>query len=99
MSMSAAEIRFVNQRAAESETLSPAWKAQTYRLIDEVIRLRQGLWECARISGADISDDTPDALTYPDIVEFTKREVQELRDDYDSIPVCLHQPEHKLECQ
>lgn len=83
MSLSAAEIGFVNRRAAESETLTPAWKSQVYVLIDEVRRLRQGLWDCACISGADITDDTPDALAFPDIVDYAKQEVQQLRDDYD----------------
>lgn len=83
MSLSAAEIAFVNRRAAESETLTPAWKSQVYVLIDEVRRLRQGLWDCVIISGADTDGDmTPDALSYPDIVDYAKQEVQQLRDDY-----------------
>lgn len=53
-------------------------------LLNEVRRLRQGLWDCAGISGADLDGDaSPDALTYPDIVDYAKQEVQQLRDDYD----------------
>lgn len=53
-------------------------------LLAEVRRLRKGLWDCAGISGADLDgDETPDALFYPDIVEYAKREVQQLRNDYD----------------
>lgn len=53
------------------------------RLLREVRRLRQGLWDCVVISGADTDGDTtPDAMT-GDLVEYTKREVQILRDSYE----------------
>lgn len=49
----------------------------------EIARLRQGLWDCARIAGADLDGDrTPDVLTYPDIVDFALEAVRELREDY-----------------
>jgi hypothetical protein len=50
----------------------------------EIERLRQGLWDCCIITGMDNDGDlTPKALTYPDIVLLAKREVQQLRNDYD----------------
>lgn len=79
-----ADIREANRFAAESETLSPAAKSLMYRLIDEVRRLRQGLWDCAGIAGADLDGNaSPDVLAFPDIVDFAKQEVQQLSDDYD----------------
>lgn len=84
MGMTAEDIREANRLAAASETLSPAEKTLMYRLIDEVRRLRQGLWDCVAISGADTDGQlTPDALVYPDLVDYAKREVGELRDEYD----------------
>lgn len=60
-------------------------QTETEFLLAEIDRLRQGLWDCVIISGTDTDGElTPDALTYPDIVEnYAKREVQQLRDDYD----------------
>jgi hypothetical protein len=53
-------------------------------LLREVHRLRQGLWDCAGIAGADLDGDkSPDVLTYPDIVDYAQQEVQQLRNDYD----------------
>jgi hypothetical protein len=52
----------------------------------EIKRLRQGLWDCARMAGADgDGNETPDHLAYPDIVEFAKRAVEEMRRDYDDL--------------
>ena len=81
--MTIAEIRDLRDRIYEAPTLTMDAKRKLFRLVDETIRLRQGLWDCARISGADIEDDTPDSLVYPDIVDYAKQEVQQLRDDYD----------------
>lgn len=59
-------------------------KVLLWRLVTEVRRLRQGLYDCAGISGADLDGNTtPDSLVYPDIVDYAKQEVQQLRDDYD----------------
>lgn len=98
--MNIKELRAANRFAIESESLEPAAKAIIYRLIDEVRRLRQGLWDVAAISGSDTDGQaTPDAMTFPDIVEYAKREVQSLRNDYDAEYVCLHLPQHRLECE
>ena len=78
------DIREANLFAAESETLSPVAKALMYRLIDEVRRLRQGLWDVAGISGADLDGDPSPSALLSDIVTYAKQEVQQLRDDYDS---------------
>lgn len=58
----------------------------------EVKRLRQGLWDCAKVAGVDTDgDETPDHLAYPDIVKWALNAVSELRDDYnaalDEIPM------------
>lgn len=51
---------------------------------DEIQRLRQGLWDVAIRTGFDNdSDETPDHMTFPDIVELALREVERLREDYD----------------
>lgn len=53
-------------------------------LLDEVRRLRQGLWDVCGISGTDLDgNDSPDVLSFPDIVDYAKQEVKLLRDDYD----------------
>ena len=58
-------------------------QTETEFLLAEIDRLRQGLWDCVAISGSDTDGQlTPDALTYPDIVDYAKQEVQQLRDDY-----------------
>lgn len=82
------QIRDIERRLGEPDRFP--WDAELERedvvaLLGEVRRLRQGLWDCVGISGADTDGQTsPDALTYPDIVEYAKREVGELRDDYDA---------------
>lgn len=68
---------------SDYHTLTPYTQSRMTQLVAEVRRLRQGLWDCARISGSDIEDDAPDSLVYPDIVDYAKQEVQQLRDDYD----------------
>jgi hypothetical protein len=46
-------------------------------LADECVRLRQGLWDVAKVCGADTDgDDTPAALV-SDIVEFTRRAAED----------------------
>lgn len=50
----------------------------------EIERLRQGLWDCARESGADMDgQETPAALRSPDIVAYALEEVRQLHKDYD----------------
>lgn len=79
-----AELRQLEERVQVSTVLTSYAKAHIQRVIAEVHRLRQGLWDCVIISGADTDGDTtPDSLVYPDIVDYAKREVQQLRDDYD----------------
>lgn len=47
-------------------------------------RLRDALRECARLSGADLSDGFP---TWPPLHEFAVQEVKQMREDYDeSLP-------------
>lgn len=78
--MTIQEIRAIEARLPTAMVSS----TDVIALLAEVRRLRQGLWDCAAISGADTDGDrTPDHMTYPDIVEYAKREVQSLRDDYD----------------
>jgi hypothetical protein len=49
----------------------------------EISRLKQGLWDCAVISGIDTDGDTSYRhLSYPDIVIFAKKAVQDLANDY-----------------
>ena len=53
-------------------------------VIDEIKRLRQGLWDCAVIAGVDTDgDSTPQSLAFPDIVEFAQGAVRRLREDCD----------------
>ena len=78
------QLRDLEKRVQDSTVLTMYAKAHVQRVIDEVHRLRQGLWDCVAISGADTDGQlTPDALVYPDIVDYAKQEVQGLRDDYD----------------
>lgn len=66
--------------------LSPQETAEKVgALLDEVARLRQGLWDVATLTGFDTDgDETPDHMTYPDIVDLALREVERLREDYDN---------------
>ena len=80
--MDVTEIREARNYALRLPTQKE--KLLIFRLLEEVERLRQGLWDCVAISGSDTDGQrTPDALVYPDIVDYAKREVQQLRDDYD----------------
>lgn len=79
------QIRDIEERLARQTTtlLSHLRPEDVAALLAEVRRLRQGLYECAIISGVDTDGNTnPDSLTHPDIVEYATRSVQELRDDY-----------------
>jgi len=59
-------------------------KAEVDRLRSEIDRLKQGLWDCARESGADLDgDETPIHLAFPDIVDFAVQEVRVLRESYE----------------
>lgn len=49
----------------------------------ECIRLRQGLWECYKISGADTDGDETPAALVSDIVYVVIDAVQDLRKCYD----------------
>lgn len=71
------------------------YHADIHWLIEEVDRLRQGLWDCAGDSGADLDGDrTPAALVAPDLVDFARRAVQELREDYDDALLEVSHIEH-----
>ena len=53
-------------------------------LLNEIARLRQGLWDCATIAGMDTDGDkTPKALV-SDIVKLAIDEVTNLRKEYDA---------------
>jgi hypothetical protein len=55
----------------------------------ECLRLRQGLWDCALISGADGDGcKTPEPLV-SDIVKFATEAVSDLRGCYDTALVSL----------
>jgi hypothetical protein len=47
----------------------------------EVERLRQGLFECAKQAGEDVSEGIP---TFPDIVDWAVEAVRQLRIDADA---------------
>lgn len=83
--MTIKEIRDIERYlGSDNHTLTPYVFGLMRTLLAEVHRLRQGLYDCAGISGADLDGNTtPDSLVYPDIVDYAKREVQQLRDDYD----------------
>lgn len=50
---------------------------------DEIERLRQGLWDCARLAGEDLDgDDTPDHLVYPELVVFAHDAVRKLAEGH-----------------
>lgn len=51
----------------------------------EIERLRQGLWDCARVAGEDVHDPTPCHMTFPDIVVFAIRAVETLSNDHDQL--------------
>lgn len=51
---------------------------------DEITRLKQGIWDMAGIAGEDQDGvKTPDSLSHPDIVEYGKRAISQLRESYD----------------
>lgn len=57
--------------------------SDTNDLLDEIIRLKIGLWDCATISGVDTDgNEHPFHMTYSDIVEYATRAVTDLRNDY-----------------
>lgn len=54
---------------------------------DEIERLRQRLWDCAIIAGADTDGNTTyHALAHPDIADFAYKAVLQLAEDYDMLP-------------
>lgn len=83
--MTIVELRRIERYVGQSDTLTPYTHGLIRDLLAEVHRLRQGLWDVAGISGSDLDGQaSPDAMVYPDIVDYAKQEVQQLRDDYDA---------------
>jgi len=61
-------------------------RKRMHEAADEIERLRQALWDCATIAGADTDGNaTPYALAYPDIADFAYQAVLQLREDYDGL--------------
>lgn len=53
---------------------------------DEIVRLRQGLWDVYAALGFDTDGDrTPAALAHPDIVTLVLAAANEARADYDEV--------------
>lgn len=49
----------------------------------ECIKLRQALWDCYALAGADTDgDETPDSLVSPSVPKLAKDAVQALHADY-----------------
>lgn len=68
------------------------------RALNEAIALRQGLWECARIAGADISGDEggPHGMLSEGpggLIDWATREIRELRETSDEEPVRVERVE------
>jgi hypothetical protein len=63
----------------------PEFLRNTAELVAELEHAREALWECARISGADLEGDSWRVLTHPSVEQFAIEQVGELRACYDEI--------------
>lgn len=55
-------------------------------LLDEIERLRQGIWDACIALGMDTDgNDTPRHLVYPPLADLIVREAQRARQDYDEL--------------
>lgn len=69
-----------NNLRAEGQTSRAEYVEE---LMNECLRLRQGLWDVAKICGADTDGNDTPAPLISDIVEFTKEAATELRESCD----------------
>ena len=74
-------IAAIRARSKEGSASWPDPVGDARFLLAEVDRLRDALYECAVVSGADVSDGPP---TWPDVDVWALAEVRQLREDYDN---------------
>lgn len=59
--------------------------AKVEDLMNECLRLRQGLWDVAQVCGADTDGNATPAPLTSDIVEFALGAAKDLRGSYDEV--------------
>lgn len=81
------ELRFWEDIANNQSNLSvhiDKVPSSLFRDAAETIeRLRQGLWDCARLAGEDLDgDNSPDHLVLPELVVFAHNAIRSLAEDH-----------------